>query len=132
MSHQLPQFFPVLLCASLLLMLPGTASADRTNSPTAIAQKQVSSQRPQKPIPAQVINAVRQDLAKITKIAAGKFKVKESSPQTWQDGCLGLAAPNEFCTMALIDGWQVVMTYGKQTWTYRTDSSGRAVRLEKF
>ena len=131
MPNQFSRFFPVLLCASLLLMLSGTASADhiaQNPKKPAIAP----SQRPTKLIPAQVVNAVRQDLAQRTKIAAGTFKVKESSPQTWHDGCLGLAKPDEFCTMALIDGWQVVMTYGNKTWTYRTDSSGRAVRLEKF
>jgi hypothetical protein len=131
MQHQLSQFFPVLLCASLLLMLSGNASADRIAQNPKNSPVIAPSQHPQKQIPAQVVNAVRQDLAKITKIAAGNFKVKESSPQTWHDGCLGLAAPNEFCTMALVEGWQVVMVHNNKTWTYRTDHSGRAVRLEK-
>jgi hypothetical protein len=119
MLNKFFRLLPFLLCAGLL-MGSGIASADRV------------AQNPKKIIPAQVVNAVRQDLAKITKIAAGKFKVKESSPQTWSDGCLGLSAPNEFCSMALVEGWQVVMTtHSNKTWTYRTDSSGRAVRLEK-
>jgi hypothetical protein len=104
--------------------------AEQTQSPAA--PKQISDQLPKQTIPAQVVNAIRQDLAKNTKIAAGKFKVKESSPQTWPDGCLGLAKPDEFCSMALVEGWQVVMVYGNKTWMYRTDNSGRAVRLEKF
>ncbi|WP_071592312.1 hypothetical protein [Pseudanabaena sp. PCC 6802] len=123
MSHQISKLLPGLLCTSLLwlgLVMPAQIG-------TAIAQPPP----PKKVLPAQVANAVRQDLAKKTKIAPGLFKVKDSSPQTWQDGCLGLAKPDEFCTMALVPGWQVVMSHGNQTWTYRTDSSGRAVRLEK-
>jgi hypothetical protein len=138
MPHQFAQFFPVLLCTSLLLLSSGNASADRIaqnpKNPPAITSDMPSGEpikRPQKQIPAQVVHAVRQDLAKITKIAAGKFKVKEASPQTWHDGCLGLAAPNEFCSMALVEGWKVVMVHNNNSWTYRTDRSGRAVRLEK-
>jgi hypothetical protein len=127
MLHKFSKLIPYLLCASLL-MVSGIASADGLAQNPAITL----SQSPKKLIPAQVVHAVRQDLAQRTKIAAGTFKVKESSPQTWHDGCLGLAAPNEFCTMALVEGWQVVMVKGNKTWTYRTDNSGRAVRLEKF
>jgi outer membrane lipoprotein-sorting protein len=131
MLYKFSKLLPSLLCISLL-MVSGIASADRNVQNPAITLSQNPSQSPKKLIPAQVVHAVRQDLAKRTKIAAGKFKVKESSPQTWHDGCLGLAKPNEFCTMALVEGWQVVMVNGNKTWMYRTDNSGRAVRLEKF
>jgi hypothetical protein len=116
------------LLSAILLMVWGITSADHITPNPTISP----SQYPQKLIPAQVVNAVRQDLAKITKIEVETFKVKESSPQTWQDGCLGLAKPDEFCTMALVEGWQVVMVHNNKTWTYRTDNNGRAVRLEKF
>jgi hypothetical protein len=119
MSRQISKFLSGLLCTSLLWL--GVWGQIGIAQPTP----------PKKALPAQVVNAVRQDLAKRTKIAPGLFKVRESSAQTWSDGCLGLAKPDEFCTMALVPGWQVVMSHGNKTWTYRTDSSGRAVRLEK-
>ncbi len=126
MLHKFSRLIPFLLCASFLVV-SGIASADRIAQNPAIPP----SKRPQTQIPAQVVKAVRHDLAKITNIAAGKFTVKKSSPKTWPDGCLGLAAPNEFCSMALVEGWQVMMIQNNRTWTYRTDSSGRAIRLEK-
>lgn len=122
MSYQIAKFLPGLLCTSLL----GLGLGMLGQIGTAIAQPP-----PKKVLPAQVISAVRHDLAKKTKMAPSLLKVKESSPQTWHDGCLGLAKPDEFCTMALVPGWQVVMSHGNKTWTYRTDNSGRAVRLEK-
>jgi hypothetical protein len=119
MSRQISSFLSGLLCTSLLWL--GVSVQAGIAQPTP----------PKKALPAQVVTAVRQDLAKKTRIAPGLFKVKDSSAQTWHDGCLGLARPDEFCTMALVSGWQVVMSHGNKTWTYRTDSSGRAVRLEK-
>lgn len=82
-------------------------------------------------IPTQILDTVRKDLAKKLAIAPVKLQVKESSRQTWPDGCLGLPKPDEFCTMALVDGWRVVLSDGKKNWTYRTDDRGRILRLEQ-
>ncbi len=82
-------------------------------------------------IPDKVVEAVRQDLSRRTKLAASQFKLVKASQQTWQDGCLGLAKPDEICTQALLEGWRVVLSYRSQSWIYRTDSQGRIVRREK-
>lgn len=81
-------------------------------------------------VPAQVIDAVRQDLSNRTRIAANKFKMVKASQKTWSDGCLELAQPDELCTQALVEGWQIVMSYGDRSWIYRTDAQGNTVRLE--
>lgn len=48
---------------------------------------------------------------------------------TWSNGCLGLAAPNEFCTMALVEGWQIeVVNEGKPSVIYRSNERGTVVR----
>jgi len=57
-------------------------------------------------------------------------KISQSSSQTWPDGCLGLPKPDEFCTEALVTGWQVVATDGSQIWKFRTDRDGSVLRLE--
>ena len=82
------------------------------------------------PLPSAVANAVRQDLSRRTNISPDKFKVVKATPQTWPDGCLGLAQPDEFCLQMLVEGWRVVISDSNQTWVYRTDSQGRTLRLE--
>lgn len=81
-------------------------------------------------LPPQVANAVRQDLSRRTRIAPGKLRITQFSRESWPNGCLGLAAPDEICTLAIVPGWRVVVSDGNQTWVYRTNNNGRTVRLE--
>lgn len=48
--------------------------------------------------------------------------------QTW-NGCYGLAAANEGCTMIAIPGWRAVISDGNRYWIYHTDATGETVRL---
>jgi len=80
--------------------------------------------------PPNLASAVRRDLSRQTRIAVGKLRVTNYSRQTWPNGCLGLPRPDEVCTQALVEGWRVVLSNGSQTWVYRTDTSGRILRLE--
>ncbi|MBE9074684.1 hypothetical protein [Microcystis sp. LEGE 08355] len=95
---------------SLLLAPPSLASPEPPNS---------------------VIAATRQDLSRKTNISVNRLQIQATQPQTWPDGCLGLAKPGEFCTQALVQGWRIVLTDKQKTWVYRTDSSGANLRLEK-
>lgn len=81
-------------------------------------------------LPTSVETAIRQDLSSRTDLKGDKFTLKQSSPQTWSDGCLGLGSKDELCTQALVNGWRVVMEYQDQTWVYRSDDTGLTVRLE--
>jgi hypothetical protein len=81
-------------------------------------------------LPQAIASAVRSDLAKRLKTSIAQIKIKKSSRQTWSDGCLGIASANEMCTQALVEGWRVVLVHNKRTWTYRTNSSGKILRLE--
>lgn len=73
---------------------------------------------------------LRQDLSKRTRIPAATLKVVEATAKTWSDGCLGLAKADEICTEALVSGWRVVFSDGKQRWIYRSDKQARLFRLE--
>lgn len=95
---------------SLLLVQPSLASPGPPNS---------------------VIEAARQDLSQKTKISVNRLQIQAAQPQTWPDGCLGLAKPGELCTQALVPGWRIVLTDNQKTWVYRTNSSGANLRLEK-
>ena len=54
--------------------------------------------------------------------------IEAITQQTWHDGCLGLAKPDEFCTMALVEGWQVEIKSDGTSVTYRSNISGTVVR----
>jgi hypothetical protein len=95
---------------SLLLASPSLASPEPPNS---------------------VIAATRQDLSRKTNISVNRLQIQAAQPQTWPDGCLGLAKPGEFCTQALVQGWRIILTDKQKTWVYRTDSSGTNLRLER-
>lgn len=82
-------------------------------------------------LPTSVLKAVQQDLSKQTNLPAEEFKLTNATHESWTDGCLGLAKPEEMCSQALIDGWRVVINRGKQTWVYRADTNGRVVRQEE-
>lgn len=81
-------------------------------------------------LPPQLANVVKKDLANRTGIAPGKLKITNYNQQTWPNGCLGISEPDQICTQALVPGWQITVTDGQKTWIYRTDNSGRNIRLE--
>jgi hypothetical protein len=81
-------------------------------------------------LPAPVAQAVKQDVSQTFGVAVAQLKVTESSQQMWPDGCLGLPRGKEACTMAIVSGWRVTVTDGVQTWFYRTDNTGKTLRLE--
>jgi hypothetical protein len=90
---------------------------------------EVYQNKQQNRLPPAVANAVLRDLAKRTGISARRLQITAYSKKTWNDGCLGLPKPDEFCTQALVPGWRVVVSSGKQKWVYHTNNNGRSLRL---
>jgi hypothetical protein len=81
-------------------------------------------------LPATVVSAVKQDVSQNFGVAAAQLQVTGSTQQMWPDGCLGLPRGKEACTEAIVAGWRVTVTDGVQTWNYRTDNTGKTLRLE--
>ncbi|HEY9891872.1 MAG TPA: hypothetical protein V6D37_08720 [Candidatus Sericytochromatia bacterium] len=82
-------------------------------------------------IPVGVVTAVSREISRTYRVSQNQLKVVSATQQSWSDSCLGLGQANESCLRAEVkDGWRVVMSDSRQTWTYRTDGTGRAVRLE--
>lgn len=79
-------------------------------------------------LPLSVRTAVLQDAAQRTDQDSA-LRIVDAAEETWPDGCLGLGEPNDVCTAALVPGWEVEVTDGMQTWTYRTDQQDE-IRLE--
>lgn len=80
-------------------------------------------------LPRRVASAVLRDASKRWQISPKELEIIESTPQTWNNGCLGLSQPDEICTQALVPGWKVVVSDGKQKWIYHTNSNGRLLRI---
>jgi hypothetical protein len=57
-------------------------------------------------------------------------QVRSFSAQPWPDSCLDLAQPQETCTPGAVNGWRIEVSDGLQLWIYRTDLTGKLVRLE--
>lgn len=108
---------------SITCLSLGLGLAFGLGSPVATAQ-------PTSPLPTPVSTLIRQDLARRLGVSVNQLRVVAVSNQTWPDGCLGLARPDEMCTQALVSGWRVRLAYGERVWTYRTNQSGASFRLE--
>jgi hypothetical protein len=81
-------------------------------------------------LPTQVIEAIRQDLSKQLETPPQQLNVVQATPRNWPDTCLGLAQAGEFCGQQIISGWRVVVSAEDQTWIYRSDATGKLLRLE--
>jgi len=81
-------------------------------------------------LPEPVRTSVFEDIAASNNVPIDALEVEAAVPQTWSDGCLGLAGSDEFCTAALVDGWEVTVSQGDSIWVYRTDSDGFIVRAD--
>ncbi|MEH2053408.1 hypothetical protein [Nostoc sp.] len=80
-------------------------------------------------LPRLVANAVLRDLARRQGISTRELQIIDYNQQTWRNGCLELPQPDEICTQALIPGWRIVVSNGKQNWIYHTNNNGRSLRL---
>ncbi|WP_392531594.1 hypothetical protein [Nostoc sp. C117] len=113
--------------SSLILIKEATALAENLSIATRneVSKENIKSNR----LPRPIANAVLEDLARRQGILIRELKITNYNQQTWRDGCLELAQPDEICTQALVRGWLVVVSDGKQNWIYHTNSNGRSLRL---
>ncbi|MDB9540141.1 hypothetical protein NWP22_12245 [Anabaenopsis tanganyikae CS-531] len=82
-------------------------------------------------LPESVKNAVLQAVSEDLDLPISQLKIIQAQPQTWNNGCLNLASPDEFCTQALVPGWRVTVDAVDQTLVYHTNSTGSSVRLNQ-
>ncbi|AFY42052.1 hypothetical protein [Nostoc sp. PCC 7107] len=128
------RIFTALILTSILsvgsgLTLIKSAIANPTNFPPATTNEVYADKNKPNRLPPSVSNAVLRDLASRVRTSRGELQVVNYSQKTWRNGCLELPQPNEFCTQALVPGWLVVVSNGRQKWTYHTNNNGRSLRL---
>jgi hypothetical protein len=114
----------VLMGAASQTMAQSAAIAE--SRPTLTTQLAQSAAQP----PQRVVRRVRRDLAQRFNLPPRTLRVVSASRETWPDSCLGLAAPNERCATATVEGWRIEMTNGQQNWVYRTNLQAQVIKLE--
>lgn len=80
-------------------------------------------------LPAEVMDRVLQAASQDLERPLNELGIQRYSRETWPDGCLGLGGPIETCLFALVEGWQVEVVHGEDSWFYRTDLTAETVRL---
>ncbi|MBE9007753.1 hypothetical protein IQ259_22485 [Fortiea sp. LEGE XX443] len=111
------------------LTLLKSATANPANLSPAITNEVYPDKTKPNRLPPSVANAILKDLASKAGISTRELQVIDYSQKTWRNGCLELPQPNEFCTQALVPGWRVVVSNGRQKWIYHTNNNGRSLRL---
>jgi len=81
-------------------------------------------------LPAEIADAVRQDLQRKIGIPPTQVRITEATRQTWPNACLGLAKSDELCAQMLVEGWRIVLSDDSERWVYRTDDRGKLLRME--
>jgi hypothetical protein len=95
---------------------------------------QLSEEIPKSPsqdnnLPESVAQAVLQDASKRSNLPRRELRVAKAEPRNWPDGCLGLPAPDSFCTQIVVSGWQVIVEGKQRSFVYHTNNSGSLVKL---
>lgn len=135
LSH--PSLWQTLIAIGLSVLLGACGLRSPANSrplPPANSLTPVATVTPNPPpipeVPISVTTAIFSDLNQRTGHPADRLQIQQAEAHTWPDGCLGLAAPDQFCTQALVPGWRVTVTDGTHSWVYRTNANGSQLRPE--
>lgn len=83
---------------------------------------------PPEMVPEAVSDRVLEYAADDLQVPQSELSILRVNQAVWQDGCLGLGQPYEGCLLALVPGWQVEVVHNDQSYFYRTDERGEAIR----
>lgn len=70
-------------------------------------------------VPAELLAAVRADVAQRTSVDPAAIDLVSAKPVTWNDGSLGCPEPGMTYTPALVTGWQIVVHAADRDLDYR-------------
>lgn len=82
-------------------------------------------------LPAPVQRSVLEAAARVSGLPTDALEIVSATEKTWSNGCLELARPDELCTQALVEGWQVIVEAGERRLVYHTNAEGSQVRLNE-
>ncbi len=120
----------ILSVASGLTLVKGATGASENFSLETSNEVLKDNIKPNR-LPRPVANAVLRDLARRQGVFTRQLQIIDYNQQTWRNGCLELPKADEFCTQALVPGWRIVVSNGKENWVYHTNQTGSALRLNQ-
>lgn len=77
-------------------------------------------------LPSEVSNRLLRTVARDTRVPQSSLKISAVKKATW-DGCMGIAGPDQMCTMIAISGWQAIVTGADQSWVYHLNEDGSQI-----
>ncbi|MEC4985320.1 MAG: hypothetical protein SAJ37_19435 [Oscillatoria sp. PMC 1068.18] len=116
-----------ILSAGTVLTLPDLAAGFVSSRQLGeyLAENSLGSELPRL-IGSRVLTQAIEDL----NVPLEQLDIIYAEKRTWRNGCLGLGKPDDLCTQALVEGWQVTVKNGERKFIYRTNEDGTNVRLE--
>jgi hypothetical protein len=72
-----------------------------------------------------IVDPIVADAAARADVAVSEVIVVSAEPVTWPDGGLGCPLPGMVYTQVIVDGYQVIVQAGQQTFDYRGSSAGK-------
>ncbi|MEM8806453.1 MAG: hypothetical protein AAGF01_10550 [Cyanobacteria bacterium P01_G01_bin.38] len=126
------------LCFFLVIALglsscapPSKDSESPEETPTVQVEPPADSSAvgPTPTLSSQVQDAVLAAIAADQSLPPDQLTLQNARADSWPDSCLGLANPDELCAQMITPGWEIIVTDGQTTWTYRTNDLGDQIRL---
>jgi hypothetical protein len=77
-------------------------------------------------LPAPLVDRLFETIARQANVPANTLRVIESQPRTW-DGCMGIFAPGQMCTMIALPGYRVIVMGDRQSWVYHVSQDAMIV-----
>ncbi len=111
---------------SLVPHITATTPPVRTVLPTsAIERTSVATPAAAGAVPADLMNKILADAAKLSGVDAAAISVQTSQAAEWPDGSLGCPQPGTAYLQVITYGYQVVLRAGTNSYDYRADGGGR-------
>lgn len=77
--------------------------------------------------PAAVVQA-QTDLAAVLGVTPAEITIRDIQSKVWSNSCLDAPTVEEVCAQQQTDGYQVILAYGEEIYTYHTDLTGIQLR----
>lgn len=80
-------------------------------------------------LPRNIIISVLRAASKQLKMPVTSGNIESAQKRSFKNGCLDLGKPNEICSTALVNGWQVIVNIENQILVYHTNENGSVIKL---
>lgn len=111
--------------------IPESAPAATTAAPEATAAIETPAAGPSAgEVPQEYFDAVMEDALALSSATQADVVVEKSEQVQWSDGSLGCPQPDTMYTMAIVEGYQIVLNIGGEVYDYRLGDGGWFFRCE--